>query len=55
MRHLFRQHGIRIDRTERVANALGNLAGVATRLRALPHGVKVPPERVRLIGAGLLA
>ena len=40
-RALYRQHGIRIDRTERVANSLGNLAGVATRLRALPSGVKV--------------
>ncbi len=55
VRHLFRQHGVRIDRTERVANALGNLAGVATRLRALPHGVKVPPEQGRGVGAGLLA
>ena len=50
MRALFRQHGIRIDRTERVANSLGNLAGVATRLRALPAGVKV---EVRVSGYGV--
>ncbi|KAK9838087.1 hypothetical protein WJX81_000247 [Elliptochloris bilobata] len=40
VRALDRQQGIRIDRTERVANSLGSLAGVASRLRALPPGVK---------------
>lgn len=49
VRHLFRQHGIRIDRTERVANSLGNLAGVATRLRAMPPSVKVYSENTLLL------
>lgn len=37
-----RATGARIDRTERVANALGHLAGVITRLQALKtSGMKV--------------
>jgi hypothetical protein len=41
-RELRRATGARLDRTERVANALGHLAGVITRLQALRgSGMKV--------------
>ena len=41
-RDLERRTGIRLDRTERVANSLGKLAGVVTRLnQELQHDVKV--------------
>ena len=41
-RELARRHGMRLDRTERVANSLGKLAGTVTRFNAeLAHDVKV--------------
>ena len=41
-RELARHHGVRLDRTERVANSLGKLAGTVTRFNAeLAHDVKV--------------
>ena len=44
-RDLLRKQGVRIDRTERVANALGHLLGVLQKLSALKDsGVKVSPQ-----------
>ena len=42
VRELARQSGMRLDRTERVANSLGHLAGVLSQLSSLDTtGIKV--------------
>ena len=40
-RDLYRRSGILLDRTERLANSLGHLAGVVSRLSELAAPVKV--------------
>lgn len=41
MRDLCRRKGLKIDRTEHVANSLGHLAAVVDRLNSLQHPLKV--------------
>lgn len=41
VRDLNRRTGIRLDRTERLANSLGHLCKVVSQLTGLPDGVKV--------------
>ena len=42
VRALCKKSGIRIDRTEHVANSLGHLAAVVDQLNSLDHPLKVP-------------
>ncbi len=42
VRALCKKRGIRIDRTEHVANSLGHLATVVDQLNSLDHPLKVP-------------
>ena len=42
VRALCKKRGIRIDRTEHVANSLGHLAAVVDQLNSLDHPLKVP-------------
>lgn len=41
VRALCKKTGVRIDRTEHVANSLGHLAAVVDQLNSLDHPVKV--------------
>lgn len=42
VRALCKKRGIKIDRTEHVANSLGHLAAVVDQLNSLDHPLKVP-------------
>ena len=49
VRALCKKTGVRIDRTEHVANSLGHLAAVVDQLNSLDHPVKVRPIGVLLV------
>ena len=41
VRQLYRRTGVKLDRTERLANTLGHLLGVVDRLDSVPKSIKV--------------